>query len=143
MLIHSMSRYKTRSIGENGEIHDLEYEIHRLYDKVENLEKIEFRVFMKSDKEDEWFDFKLAQIGEGVLKVTDMFIGKKNHRMKGIPEAIILEAKTVFNKKIISSSNKQKQIYEWRSLDADKVWCRLIEKGLAKYNSTKDIYYLL
>jgi len=75
--------------------------------------------------------------------VTDMFVGNSSQRMKGKSEAAILEAKKVFQKKIISSSNKEDVIYEWRSEQGDKVWKRLVEKGLAIFKRYLDIYELI
>jgi len=100
---------------------------------------------MEGDKEDEWFDFKIAFLDNDLIKVTDMFIGKDKHRKKGIPEALILETKRLYGqKKIISSSNIHKLITnEWRRSEATKVWERLVSKSLAKYNQSLDTFELL
>lgn len=136
-------RTKIKLVGIEGAIYEAEYEIHDFYDRGDDILKIEFRIFLKGDKYDEWFDFKLAPISNDTLKVTGMFIGKESHRGKGIPDAMILEARRIFQKKIISSSNKKKIIYEWRKQAADKVWKRLIQKGYAEYDEKSDIYYLI
>ena len=115
--------------------------------EVENnygLRKLEFRTYLPGDKEEVWFDFKIALIDNSIIKVTDMFIGKEEHRMKGIPEALILEVKRLYNKKVISSSNKKPIILsEWRRIEADKVWKRLVRLNKAKYDELNDIYELL
>jgi hypothetical protein len=124
--------------------HKCVYEIHNQFDRYNNISKIEIRLFMEGDSAEEWFDFKLAPIANNELKVTDMFIGKNAHRRKGIPEALILEAKRIFDKRIISSSNKQSiLIAERRSRDATKVWERLVNKGFAIYNEAQDIFEIL
>lgn len=143
-ILTEMGRVKIFTVGINLKAHKCEYEIHSRYDSFNNLNKIEIRLFMEGDSEKEWFDFKLAPIDNDTLKVTDMFIGKESHRMKGIPEALILEAGKIFGKRIISSSDKHPILMnEWRRGAASKVWERLVQKGLAKYNSDKDYYCLI
>jgi len=124
--------------------HKCEYEIHNQYDRYNKLDKYELRLFMKGDSHEEWFDFKLSPISETVLKVTDMFIGKSAHRKKGIPEVLIVESKKIFNKKVVSSSNKHPiLISERRSDEASKVWKRLEKKGLVRYNEISDVFEVL
>jgi len=100
--------------GKDNIRYESEYEVHDFLDVQKQINKIEFRIFIKDYKEIEWFDFKLFVMPDNSLKVTDMFVGNSSQRMKGKSEAAILEAKKVFQKKIISSSNKEDVIYEWR-----------------------------
>lgn len=139
-----MKRYQITTVGHDFIQYECEYEIHDRYDDHNDINKIEFRLIMKGDSVQNWFDFKLAPISNDILKVTDMFIGKDYHRKKGIPEALILEAKKIFSKKIISSSEKYPiLISEFRREAATKVWMRLMEKGYAKYNRELDIFELI
>lgn len=110
----------------------------------DGIKKLEFRTYMENDKQNEWFDFKVALLDNDIIKVTDMFVGKQEHRMKGIPEALILELKRLFNKKIISSSNSKPIIdNEWRKPSATKVWQRLVIQNRAKYDSYNDVFELI
>lgn len=139
-----MKRTKIITTGIDLKKYECEFEIHSRYDKHNNLHKVEIRLYMEGDSTGEWFDFKLAPISHDTLKVTDMFIGKESHRKKGIPEALILESQQLFDKKIVSSSDKYPVLMsEWRKEEASKVWERLVQRGFAKYNPEKDQYYLI
>lgn len=110
---------------------------------ITGIKKIEFRTYLSNDADDDWFDFKVALLENNTLKVTDMFISKESHRKKGIPEALILEVKRIYNKQVISSSNKKPKILgEWRRDEASKAWERLVSQGKAKYDEEEDIYVL-
>ncbi len=112
----------------------------------DGIRKQEFRTYLDDDNEEEedWFDFKIAFLTDGSIKVTDMFVGKASHRKKGIPDALILEIKRLYNKKVISSSNKNKLVRsEWRKPPATKVWERLVLKNKANYNSQTDTFELI
>lgn len=114
------------------------------YKSFNGREKIEFQVnFLNDEEKQNWFDFKLAPIDEETLKVTDIFKGKDSHLKTGLPEALILLSKQLFNKKIISSSNKVKtESCEWRSEPGTKVWKRLVKRNLALYDSETDTFTL-
>lgn len=110
----------------------------------DGIRKQEFRTYLVGDKEEHWFDFKIAFLTDGSIKVTDMFVGNEDHRKKGIPDALILEIKRLYNKKVISSSNEIKLVRdEWRKLPATKVWERLVLKNKAKYNLQTDTFELI
>lgn len=61
----------------------------------------------------------------------------------GIPEKLIELVASKFGLEVVSSSNNlsyKKLETEWRSLDANKVWDRLLNQNRAIYNAELDIY---
>lgn len=78
------------------------------------------------------------------LKVIDLF-PPDYYRGKGISIAMILKARELFKKRIISSSNTYKSHRgEMRWKDAtEKVWDKLVILGLARYDQTFDYYYTI
>ena len=87
--------------------------------------------------------FKIMDNGKD-LKSIDLF-PPEYYKGKGISIAVILKAKDLFNKRIISSSNdKETHSGEMRWEDAtEKVWKRMVANGLAKYDHENDYYYTL
>lgn len=69
-----------------------------------------------------------------------------NHRhqcfsAKGIPEAVLEYVKDTWKVDVCSSSN-QAGPTEYRTIDADKVWKRLVTARKATYSSQTDRYHL-
>jgi hypothetical protein len=77
------------------------------------------------------------------LKVVDLYPDLSKYYLgKGISIAIILEARNIFKKRIISSSNLSTSNYcEWNTPEAiEKVWKKLVKTGEAKYKQELDCY---
>ncbi len=77
---------------------------------------------------------------------TEMFAESDEFREQGLPEALIRELALRSGKRIISSSNRQSAHLlrgEYRTIDADKVWRRLVQAGEATYDANVDRYVLL
>jgi hypothetical protein len=95
----------------------------------------------------DWFEFSVVKIDDQRGKISDMnTYGDKRYKMKGIPDKMIEEAARTLKLQIISSTNNPafKVLYtEWRSPDADKVWQRLVSRGIANYDSRTDIFTFL
>lgn len=91
------------------------------------------------------FSFQLRVMENGTdLKIVDLFPDTEKYYLgKGISIAMILKAKSIFNKRIISSSNvKHSFSNEMRWSDAtNKVWKKLEIENLAKYDKENDYYY--
>ena len=93
--------------------------------------------------EENWFEMTLELCGERLWKITH--IGDAERRphfaAAGIPDALIPEASRVLAAAIRSSSNRgAKRENEFRTIDADKMWKRLLRKGLARYVAGEDYY---
>ncbi|HLP13604.1 MAG TPA: hypothetical protein VK177_16840 [Flavobacteriales bacterium] len=93
------------------------------------------------------FSFQLRVMENGQdLKVVDLYPDSQKHYLgKGISIAIILHSKELFNKRIISSSNKKKSFEgeaNWQDA-IEKVWKRLENNSLAGYDKENDFYYLV
>jgi hypothetical protein len=103
-----------------------------------------FDIFENDYQNQQCFSFILKVVDDNTLKVIDLFPDDK-HIGKGISIAIILHAKELFNKRIISSSNKFKTFpNESRFEDAEKkVWNKLVDLELALYNKDLDYYYTI
>jgi len=106
-----------------------------------------FLIWEEGRELEDKFSFRLRIMeNDKDLKVVDLFSDSSNYYTgKGISIAIILQSKEMFNKRIISSSNKLKTfIGEANYKDAiEKVWKKMIEKGLALYNSECDYYFTI
>jgi hypothetical protein len=135
---------KLSTIGKDGEEYHFTYELEEQYDRINDVYKICFKTVLNGVDKKKWFDFKVAPIGEDILKVTDMFDFQKIYKGKGLPETLILEAQKRFpEKQVISSSNRQKIFKnEWRSDAGSAVWERLVQSGKAEYSAEKDVYKL-
>lgn len=105
------------------------FDIWRDGDDLENLHKFSFLLRVMENGRD--------------LKVVDLFAG--DYKGKGISIPIILKSKQLFNKRIISSSNRIKSYSgeaNWGEA-IEKVWKPLVSQGLAKYDTEKDYYFVL
>ena len=80
------------------------------------------------------------------LKVVDLFPDSGKYYLgKGISISMILESQKIFEKRIISSSNKFKSFHGEARWDdsTEKVWKKLVKLKLAKYDSEKDFFYTI
>lgn len=106
-----------------------------------------FRIWNETISSNDYFSFQLREMENGTdLKVVDLYPDReKNYIGKGISISIILKSKEIFNKRIISSSNKRKSHPgEFNTREAiEKVWDRMVLLGLAKYDSDNDYYFVL
>lgn len=114
------------------------------YNSYYKAQVYNFDVWEEGHELEPKFSFILMPMENGRdMKSIDLLAGPYYNR-KGISDAIILKAKELFNKRIISSSNKVKFHYsEIRKPDADRVWQRLVKKSLAEYDVENDYYYTL
>ncbi|MBD1362982.1 hypothetical protein IDJ77_04090 [Mucilaginibacter sp. ZT4R22] len=89
-------------------------------------------------------DFSLLIMNDDIhLKVIDLFM--KHYSGNGIAIAIILKARELFGKKIISSSNTNKSFTSeanWPEA-IQRVWQPLVDQGLAHYDAPNDHYVLV
>jgi len=103
-----------------------------------------FEVWKENSEKIHRFSMILKEIeGKSDLKVIDLFA--QDYQGEGISIPLILKAKKMFNKRIISSSNKKKTYYNeanWPSAIV-KVWKPMVDQGLAKYDVENDFYYVL
>ncbi len=131
----------------NGNIYNLVAEYSYEYDDDSEAYRYIFKIFEKGRENEDSFDFMLREMENGTdLKVVALFADNNNYYLgKGISISIILKAKELFGKKIISSSNS-KQVTSGESISElaiSKVWKPLVESGKAKYCETEHHYYLL
>lgn len=133
-----------KTVGKDGKEYCFTYELEEQYDRINDIIKICFKTVLTGIDKDKWFDFKVAPVGDNILKVTDMFDFQGIYKGKGLPEALILEAQNQYpDKQMISSSNRIKVFLgEWRSEAGTAVWERLVKRGLAEYSECDDIFIL-
>ena len=123
------------------------YHYYTEFHKTYKAQSYIFDIWEDGKSNDNCFSFQLRVMENGTdLKVVDLFPDTKNYYLgKGISIAMILKAKSIFNKRIISSSNidaKTSFSGEMRWSDAtNKVWKKLEKKNLAKYDKGDDYYY--
>jgi hypothetical protein len=104
-----------------------------------------FRVYESPDASDsQSFEFTLVEEEDGSLKITMMHHhDDPRYAAKGIPDSAIPEIARITDKLIRSSSNTRPSTgSERRSEHATKVWQRLEERGMARYDNERDVYYL-
>jgi hypothetical protein len=130
----------------NGIKYFLIYDYFYAYREYLNATGYIFRIWENSNHTKDYFSFQLREMENGEdLKVVDLYPDSSKYYLgKGISIAIILKAKQIFNKRIISSSNKHKSHSgEFNTAEAIKnVWEPMVENGLAKYYETGDYYYV-
>lgn len=121
------------------------YEYHRDYHSNLKADVYFFKIWKTGDDLNTIrpYSFCLRVMENGKdLKVVDMFAC--DYKGKGISIPILFEAKRIFGKKIISSSN-QLPTYSgesnWQNA-IDKIWKPLLQQGFANYDAKYDHYYL-
>jgi len=135
-----------QSIGKDGQTYDLEYQPEEQFDAVDQITKLCFKTVFVHSGETDWFDFKIALIGVNEVKVTDIFLPQNPlYKGKGVAEALIIETGKLFaDRTVISSSNKFPILKRESRWDAGtSVWRRLVNRRLAVYDETHDIFKLL
>lgn len=132
--------------GKNNEFTFI-YEYYYDYLIYLNAHGYVFNIWEKGREDKSTFSFQLREMENGIdLKVTDLYADSERFYLgKGISIAMIFEAKKIFNKRIISSSNKSRGNYtEFNTEEAiEKVWSRLVNDGLAEYDPKLDYYFVL
>lgn len=108
----------------------------------------EFNITESKNDISSGFSYVLRVMENGLdLKVVDLYPETDTNSKylgKGISIGIILHSKELFNKRIISSSNKKLQTDydEFNSEEAiDKVWKRLEDRELVGYNEKEGYYF--
>jgi hypothetical protein len=128
----------------NGLTYNFVYEYHCIFEIKLNSPAYIFKIFEKGREDESCFSFQLREMENGRdLKVVDLYPDLSKYYLgKGISIAIILEARNIFKKAIISSSNLSTSHYcEWNTPEAiEKVWKKLVITGEAKYNRELDCY---
>lgn len=133
-----------KTVGKDGHTYYFKYKLENQYDKARELMKVCFKTTYVLQKDNNWFDFKVALAENNLLVVTDMFdtmdfeTEKYIFKGKGLPEALIREAQKIFpDKTIVSDAHGDL----WPA--GRKVWERLVQQGSAEYIPREDRYQLL
>lgn len=121
------------------------YSYYFFHNSVYKLDTYAFSIWDENHQEGmHKADFSLLIMDDNIhLKVIDLFM--HDYQSKGIAKAIILKAKEIFGKTIISSSNSHKSFTgesNWPEA-IEKVWEPLTKQGLAVYDDTNGHYILL
>lgn len=88
----------------------------------------------------EGFQMTLKPLPDGRLRI-DAITAHPSHREAGIPDSLLPELSRRLGKDVVSSSNRfAASPEEFRSIDAEKMWKRLVGKGLATYDEQQDRY---
>lgn len=86
--------------------------------------------------------FNLLQPYNNEMKVKEMYIDRLEFRGLGIPDALILKAKELFSKTIVSSTKFQDND-EILHQDGERVWKRLVENQKAIFDEKSGRYKTL
>jgi len=123
---------------------DYVYEYFPYYFSDIKVNTYSFDIWDKNDEAPHKYSFILEIMENGAdLKVMDMFAS--DYTGRGISIPIILKAKELFGKRIISSSNTHRSRPGEANWDMaiEKVWEPMVSQGLAIYNELDDRYYVL
>ncbi|MGF7077711.1 hypothetical protein [Mucilaginibacter sp. UYCu711] len=122
------------------------YEYFRFYNKTHHFDTYAFMIWDEKDaSEKDKADFSLLIMDDGIrLKVIDLIM--KDYEGNGIAPAIIMKAREIFGKPIVSSSN-QKSSKSFNSETnwpeaIERVWKPLAERGCAVYDQLSDHYII-
>jgi len=141
-----MSNFGQFTSTKNGKTYNFSYEYDYSFISAFNAPSYRFKIFEKGREDLDYFSFQLREMENGKdLKVVDLYPDRNQYYLgKGISISIILESSKIFQKRIISSSNKHKSHSgEYNSQAAiEKVWKKLVASGKAAYNKEKDYYFL-
>jgi hypothetical protein len=130
--------FQRTCFGQDGQSH-----VFLCYADYDSFEKEwHFRVLVKPDSRD-WFELTLRECDEKTCQVSMITNNNRDeYRSKGIPEALLPLASKVCGRILISSRQNVAGEAEYRTECAEEMWLRLIEKGLACYDSSEDRYVL-
>jgi hypothetical protein len=102
-----------------------------------------FRVH-KSDtpaKADDFFELKLKRCSNGMYRIENIIGHSSDYRAVGIPDALIPEAGRVLKAAIRSSPKVDTSDGSiWRTDEADTMWRRLRQNGIARYITDEDYF---
>lgn len=100
------------------------HEYFRHYNKTHCFDTYDFTIWDEKDEpQKDKADFSLLIVDDGIhLKVIDLMM--KDSQGKGIAPAMILNAKKIFGKRIISSSNKKSA----KCFNGEANWPEAIER---------------
>ena len=88
----------------------------------------------------EAFEITVSPVSDSEVRVIAMYNnGGSEYSAKGIPDAAIQLISSELQKTVCSSPNHCMNGV-FRTPQATKVWERLVEKGLAVYSETEDVY---
>ncbi|HTD99045.1 MAG TPA: hypothetical protein VK668_07140 [Mucilaginibacter sp.] len=130
-----------KTTGKDGKSYYFKYELES--QPARGVAKVCFKTKYINQKNDNWFDFKVAPLQEKYMVVTDMFdtidpvSGQLLFQGKGLPEALIIEAQRAYPDKVIVSDTEGSLWEAGRT-----VWQRLVDRNLASYDAKLDRYTL-
>lgn len=130
-------------IDKDGNKNDFRFNLAETKDEYDRRKWV-FKIIPAIEDVDDWFEFSIVKINDATGKVSAMNNNReKKYMAKGIPNKMIEETAEVLMLQIISSTNNEsfKLLYtEWRSLDAEKVWKRMVKEGRAEYDLRTDTF---
>jgi hypothetical protein len=87
------------------------------------------------------FEMTFTPIDDNTVRQTSIFHHHESAYMaKGIPDAILPIVKALLGKEVESSPPEGVERGVFRSRDAEKMWRRLSEKGIAEYVESRRVY---
>lgn len=89
--------------------------------------------------EDHWFDLVLKKLGDRRYRSDSIWANQPHYSKQGIPDALYPELCRRFDIEIWSSQTRSCEA-QYRTEDAEKMWKRLVTKGLATYVAESNLY---
>jgi hypothetical protein len=94
-------------------------------------------------EEDDFYYAAFRQIGDARVQVVMLSRNKAHYGGKGITEALFAEVAHRTSLQLVSSTNRKSGSDEYRTVQATRVWNRLVEAKKATYDAASDHYVLL
>lgn len=128
-------RIELRCVGADGEIRSFGASIEREADS----DLILIRVFCAGPDADYWFYLRLRPYVSGNYQIDAINRNRPDCGRLGIPDALLPEMARQLSCRIYSSvKGFNTDTSEHRTREADKMWKRLVEKGIATYLKVED-----
>jgi hypothetical protein len=126
-------RFPLRCLGRDGATRAFDVKI--TPDEVSGDEVLHIQVFPPSELDvGHWFDLTLKKRSLGSYQIGTIDRNKREYGGQGIPDALLPELANRLSVEIWSSVKwNEADPSERRTEDADKMWARLVAKGLAAY----------
>ncbi len=89
------------------------------------------------------FEMTFEPLDDGSVRQVGIFHhGVVAHSAKGIPDAVLPAVADALHKRVVSSPAQAVDTDVYRTVDAEKMWSRLLGKGIADYDDAEGVYFI-
>lgn len=103
---------------------------------------LEWTYRIPANNKADFFEGRFREVGEGWIQVVMLARHCPEFNGQGIPEALF--AKVIRDSGMrLRSSRREDDEFGFRTEDAERVWCRVMRAGLARYDEVDDRFVYL